>query len=190
MKPLRIVAMNFAWARPAVLGLVVASTLTLAACGRGGAVPSSAEDLAKNAEEAASFLATNAKAEGIKTLPSGLQYKVVESGPAGGESPDRNDWVRVDYEGSLIDGTVFDSSYKRGAPALFTPETVVSGWTEALQLMKPGDEWIIYLPPALGYGEMGGGPVIPGNAALVFRLKLLDIAPVPGGGKGVGTAMG
>lgn len=182
--------MNFAWARPGFLGLAMASALTLAACGQGAPMGSSAEDLAKNAEEATAFLDKNAKAEGIKTLPSGLQYKVVESGPAGGESPDRNDWVRVDYEGSLIDGTVFDSSYKRGAPALFTPETVVPGWTEALQMMKPGDEWIIYLPPALGYGEMGGGGAIPGNAALVFKLKLLDVAPVPGGGKGVGTAMG
>ena len=180
--------MNFAWARPAFLGLALASALTLAACGRSAAP--APQDLARNAEEAAAFLADNARAEGIRTLPSGLQYKVIESGPADGESPDRNDWVRVDYEGSLIDGTVFDSSYKRGAPALFTPETVVPGWTEALQLMKPGDEWVIYLPPELGYGEMGGGAMIPGNSALVFRLKLLDIAPVPGGGKGVGSAMG
>lgn len=181
--------MNFAWARPAFLGLVTASVLALSACGRGNDLPP-AQDLEANAVEAANFLAENAKAEGVKTLASGLQYKVVSSGPAGGESPDSNDWVRVDYEGSLIDGTVFDSSYKRGAPALFTPETVVPGWTEALQLMKPGDEWIIYLPPELGYGEMGGGGAIPGNAALVFKLKLLDVAPVPGGTRGVGTAMG
>lgn len=181
--------MNFAWARPAFLGLAAASVLALSACGRGDALPSP-QDLEANAAEAAEFLVKNGTAEGVKTLPSGLQYKVVQSGPANGESPDRNDWVRVDYEGSLIDGTIFDSSYKRGAPALFTPETVVPGWTEALQMMKPGDEWIIYLPPALGYGEMGGGGTIPGNAALVFKLKLLDVAPVPGGGKGVGSAMG
>ncbi|MFX8039890.1 FKBP-type peptidyl-prolyl cis-trans isomerase N-terminal domain-containing protein, partial [Acinetobacter baumannii] len=88
-------AMNFAWARPAFLGLALASGLTLAACGRSAAP--APQDLARNAEEAAAFLADNVRAEGIRTLPSGLQYKVIESGPADGESPDRNDWVRVDY---------------------------------------------------------------------------------------------
>ena len=85
---------------------------------------------------------------------------------------------------------MFDSSFARGAPAVFTPETVVPGWTEALQKMRVGDEWILFVPPALGYGEVGGGSDIPPNAVLVFRLKLLDVAPVPGGGSGVGTGMG
>ena len=173
--------MNFAWARPALLSCL----LVLAACNRPAAAP---EDLARNAEAAVAFMKTNASAEGVQTLASGLQYKVVASGPAGGVHPDRNDLVRVDYEGSLTDGTVFDSSFKRGAPAVFSPEGVVPGWTEALQLMKAGDEWLLYLPPELGYGEAGGPPMIPGNAVLVFRLKLLDVAPVPGGGRGVGSA--
>ncbi len=175
--------MNFAWAkRPTAAAFAVSALLALAACGRPAAAP---EDLARNAAESAAFMKQNASEEGVQTLPSGLQYKVVASGPAGGVSPDRNDLVKVDYEGTLTDGTVFDSSFKRGAPAIFSP-----GWTEALQLMKPGDEWILFLPPELGYGEMGGPPMIPGNAVLVFRLKLLDVAPVPGGGRGVGQAMG
>ena len=171
--------MNSAWVKGAL-----AASLLLAACGP-AAAPS---DPDAGKAEAAAFMAENAKAEGVQTLPSGLQYKVVASGPAGGVSPDRNDLVRVDYEGTLTDGTVFDSSFKRGAPAVFSPEGVVPGWTEALQLMKPGDEWILFLPPELGYGEMGGPPMIPGNAVLVFRLKLRDVAPVPGGGRGVGSA--
>ena len=172
--------MNFGWGRAALIAAVM-----LAGCGQ-------AQPMDPNAgkAEAAAFMAKTAKEEGVQTLPSGLQYKVVQSGPAGGVSPDRNDLVKVDYEGTLTDGTVFDSSFKRGAPAVFSPEGVVPGWTEALQMMKPGDEWILFLPPALGYGEMGGPPMIPGNAVLVFRLKLLDVAPVPGGGRGVGQAMG
>src|SRR5690606_38963739 len=130
----------------------------------------------------------NATEEGVQTLPSGLQYKVVASGPEGGVRPDRNDLVRADYEGTLTDGTVFDSSFKRGAPAVFSPEGAVPGWTEALQLMKPGDEGLVVGPPGLAHGELAGPPMIPGSAGLVFRLKLLDVAPVPGGGRGVGQA--
>jgi len=178
--------MNFAWARPVFVVAVAASLLAVAGCNRQPAM--SGADLVKNAEAAAAFMKTNASAEGVRTLPSGLQYKIVTSGPATGVRPDRNDLARVDYEGSLTDGTVFDSSFKRGSPAVFSPEQVVPGWTEALQLMKPGDEWLLYVPPELGYGEAGGPPLIPGNAVLVFRLKLLDVAPVPGGGRGVGSA--
>lgn len=177
--------MNFAWVRSAALTTGLAVTLALAACGRNEAPPVDAEAAAK---EAKAFLDKNAKAEGVRTLPSGLQYKVVASGPAGAPSPDGNDLVRVDYEGSLIDGTVFDSSFQRGAPAVFSPEGVVPGWTEALQKMKVGDEWLLYVPPQLGYGEDGAPPTIPGNAVLVFRIKLLDMAPVPGGSRGVGQA--
>lgn len=174
--------MRFGWASFAVVAV-----LALAACNRGDAASG---DGAERAEASRFFLESNARAEGVVTLPSGLQYKVVQSGPAGGESPDRNDLVRVDYEGALTDGRVFDSSYQRGAPAVFSPETVVPGWTEALQKMKVGDEWILYVPPALGYGEEGAPPAIPGNAVLVFKLKLLDLARVPGGGSGVGSANG
>ena len=94
------------------------------------------------------------------------------------------------HEGKLTDGTVFDSSFGRGAPEIFSPEGVVPGWTEALQRMKVGDEWILYVPPALGYGVQGGPPRIPPNAVLVFRLRLLDVAPTPGGTRGAPTAMG
>jgi FKBP-type peptidyl-prolyl cis-trans isomerase FklB len=174
--------MRFAW-----VSLALAGGLVLAGCGR-DAAPGG--DLETQAEAARFFLESNAKADGVVTLPSGLQYKVVQSGPPSGESPDRNDLVRVDYEGSTTDGRVFDSSYQRGAPAVFSPETVVPGWTEALQKMRVGDEWILYVPPALGYGEAGAPPAIPGNAVLVFKLKLLDLARVPGGGSGVGRAMG
>jgi len=173
--------MSFGWGRAAVLCCVM-----LAACGR-EATPVDAE-AAK--AEAAAFMTKNGGEEGVQTLPSGLQYKVVQSGPPGGVSPDRNDLVKVEYEGKLTDDTVFDSSFARGAPAIFTPETVVPGWTEALQRMHVGDEWILYVPPALGYGEQGGGPAIPPNSVLIFRLKLLDVAPAPGGGSTPQTAMG
>ena len=171
--------MNFGWGRAALLAAVL-----LAGCGQ-------AEPVDPNAgkAEAAAFMEKNAKAEGVQTLPSGLQYKVVQSGPAGGVSPDRNDLVKVDYEGKLIDNTVFDSSFARGAPAVFTPEEVVKGWTEALQKMRVGDEWLLYVPPELGYGEQGN-PKIPANSVLIFRLKLLDVAKVPGGGSGAGIGMG
>lgn len=175
--------MRFGWVSVAVVAM-----LATAACKK---TEAPAGDGAEQAAAARFFLETNARAKGVTTLPSGLQYKVVQSGPPGGESPDRNDLVRVDYEGALTDGRVFDSSYQRGAPAVFTPETVVPGWTEALQHMKVGDEWILYVPPVLGYGEEGAPPTIPGNAVLVFKLKLLDLARVPGGGSaGVGAANG
>jgi peptidylprolyl isomerase/FKBP-type peptidyl-prolyl cis-trans isomerase FklB len=172
--------MNFAWARAAVV-----AGLLLSACGQPAPVDPEADKA-----EAAVFMTKNAVEEGVQSLPSGLQYQVVQSGPPGAESPDRNDLVKVEYEGKLVDGTVFDSSFARGAPAIFTPEMVVPGWTEALQKMRVGDEWILFVPPELGYGEMGGPPAIPPNAVLIFRLKLLDIARAPGGGSGVGTAMG
>ncbi|WP_312599280.1 FKBP-type peptidyl-prolyl cis-trans isomerase [Brevundimonas sp.] len=171
--------MNFGWGRAALFAAVM-----LAGCGR-------AEPVDPNAgkAEAAAFMEKNAKAEGVQTLPSGLQYKVVQSGPAGGVSPDRNDLVKVDYEGKLVDNTVFDSSFARGAPAIFRPEEVIPGWSEALQKMRVGDEWLLYVPPELGYGEQGN-PKIPANSVLIFRLKLLDVEQVPGGGSGVGLAMG
>jgi peptidylprolyl isomerase/FKBP-type peptidyl-prolyl cis-trans isomerase FklB len=175
--------MRFGWASV----VVVAGALALGACNRdatGGA------DLEANARAAAFFMESNARADGVQTLPSGLQYKVVQSGPAGAASPDRNDLVRVDYEGALTDGSVFDSSFSRGQPYVTTAEQVVPGWTEALQLMKVGDEWTLYVPPALGYGERGQGADIPPNSVLVFRIKLLDVAMVPGGGRGTGLATG
>ena len=175
--------MNSGWARGAAALVMAAS---LAACDRGAATDDTA---AENARAAEFFLKSNARADGVRTLPSGVQYKVVQSGPPGGESPDSNDLVRVDYEGTLTDGTVFDSSFQRGQPAVFTLGEVVEGWTEALQHMRVGDEWIVYLPPEQAYGEQGR-PGIPPNSVLVFRVKLLDIARAPGGDRGVGVGMG
>lgn len=177
--------MRFGWARAATAAGVL-SVLMLAGCNRDAAAGGDPE---ANARAAAFFMESNGKADGVQTLPSGLQYKVIQSGPSGGATPDRNDLVRVDYEGALTDGTVFDSSFSRGQPYVTTAEQVVPGWTEALQRMKVGDEWTLYVPPALGYGERGQGE-IPPNAVLVFRIKLLDVAPTPGGGRGTGLATG
>jgi len=176
------------WAR-GVAALTMAAALAgpLAACNRGPAAPD--ESAAQNLRAAEFFLSSNAKADGVESLPSGVQYKVVRSGPAGGERPDRNDLVRVDYEGTLTDGTVFDSSFQSGQPAVFTVSDVVPGWTEALQQMRVGDEWLVYVPPAQGYGEQGR-PGIPSNAVMVFRIKLLEIAKAPGGERGGQIGMG
>jgi len=149
-----------------VLGL----SLCLAACGHGG----SKAQAAPAADTG--FLASNAKAPGVITLPSGLQYKIVHSGPATGSRPGPADEVKVNYEGKLLDGSVFDSSYDRGSPAVMTVRDLVPGWQEALQLMRPGDEWLVYLPSNLGYGANGAGP-IPPNAVLVFKLELIDVLP-------------
>jgi FKBP-type peptidyl-prolyl cis-trans isomerase FklB len=176
--------MTFAWVKGAA---ALAAVAALAACGRGAPPPD--QIAAENARAAEFFLKANAREEGVQSLPSGVQYKVLQSGPPGGEQPDSNDLVRVDYEGTLTDGTVFDSSFRRGQPAVFTLGEVVEGWTDALQHMRVGDEWIVYLPPQLAYGEQGR-PGIPPNSVLVFRLKLLDIARAPGGSRGTGAAMG
>lgn len=164
--------MRFGWVS------AIAAAVFLAACGGNDTV--SGDDDARVAE-AAAFMARNADADGVITLDSGLQYKVLSSGPEGSPSPDGNDLVRVHYEGSLIDGTVFDSSFERGSPYVTTPEQVVPGWTEALQRMKVGDEWLLYVPPELGYGARRAGQ-IPPYSVLVFRLQLLDMAAAPGGG--------
>jgi FKBP-type peptidyl-prolyl cis-trans isomerase FklB len=128
----------------------------------------------KNKKEGEDFLAANKKKEGVKTLPSGLQYKVIT--PGTGKSPKATDTVSVQYKGTLIDGTEFDSSYKRGKPATFPVSGVIKGWTEALQLMKEGAKWQLFIPSSLAYGETGtaGGPIGP-NAVLVFEVELLSI---------------
>ncbi len=125
------------------------------------------------APSGADFLAQNAKAAGVTTLPSGLQYKVVTSGPAG-PSPKRGDVIKVHYEGKLVSGQVFDSSFERNQPALMPLDQLVPAWMEALPKMHVGDEWILYVPPSLGYGAEGSGP-IPPNAVLIFRVKLLGM---------------
>jgi FKBP-type peptidyl-prolyl cis-trans isomerase FklB len=119
------------------------------------------------------FLASNRTAEGVVQLESGLQYRVLSSGS--GESPTATDTVVVHYRGTLIDGTEFDSSHRRGEPATFGVDQVIDGWTEALVLMKPGDKWMVYLPPSLAYGERGAGRRIGPNEVLVFELELLEV---------------
>lgn len=128
----------------------------------------------KNKKEGATFLAENMKKEGVKTLPSGLQYKVITEGK--GKSPNATDSVTIQYTGNLIDGTEFDSTSKRGQAATLAVKDVIKGWTEALQLMKVGSKWRIFLPSNLAYGEAGtpGGPVGP-NATLIFDVELVSV---------------
>ena len=126
----------------------------------------------KNKKEGEEFLAGNKMKPGVKTLPSGLQYKVITEG--NGKMPKATDTVTVNYKGTLIDGTEFDSSYKRNEPATFPVNGVIKGWTEALQLMKEGSKWELFVPANLAYGERGGGPIGP-NAVLIFEVELLSI---------------
>ena len=119
------------------------------------------------------FLAENAKREGVKTTPSGLQYEVLEA--TIGQKPKATDKVKVHYEGTLTDGTVFDSSYKRGEPITFGLNQVIAGWTEGLQLMSIGSKYKLYIPYQLGYGAQGAGGSIPPFAALIFTVELLGI---------------
>ena len=110
----------------------------------------------------------------VTVLPSGLQYEVLVVGASDGPSPSLSDPCECHYEGKLIDGTVFDSSYARGRPAIFAPNQVIKGWTEAMSLMKEGDMWRLTIPPELGYGVRGSGP-IPGNAILEFQLEMIKV---------------
>jgi FKBP-type peptidyl-prolyl cis-trans isomerase FklB len=122
------------------------------------------------------FLEENAKNEGVITLESGLQYKVLAPGDDSLSSPLATDEVWVHYEGKLIDGSVFDSSIERGEPISLPVNGVIKGWQEALKMMKPGDKWEVFIPYTLGYGERGAGGAIPPYATLIFTLELLSIA--------------
>jgi len=128
----------------------------------------------KNKKQGEAFLAENKKKEGVKTLPSGLQYKVIKAGK--GKKPKATDTVTTHYRGTLIDGTEFDSSISRGKPASFPVNGVIPGWTEALQLMEEGAKWQLFIPSNLAYGERGtpGGPIGP-NATLIFDIELISI---------------
>lgn len=126
----------------------------------------------KNRTDGEAFLAANAKKDSVKTTESGLQYKVLVAGT--GETPQATDKVKVNYEGTLIDGTVFDSSYKRNQPATFACNQVIKGWTEALTMMPVGSKWVIYVPQNLGYGEREAGK-IPPFSTLIFTVELLEI---------------
>jgi FKBP-type peptidyl-prolyl cis-trans isomerase len=127
----------------------------------------------ENVKKSKDFHKENAKKEGVVTLESGLQYKIIKEGD--GIQPSVDDIVRVHYEGTLIDGTKFDSSYDRGEPAEFGLKQVISGWTEALQLMKEGSVWMIYLPYDLAYGSRAAGPQIEPFSSLIFKVELLKV---------------
>jgi FKBP-type peptidyl-prolyl cis-trans isomerase FklB len=127
----------------------------------------------KNKKAGEEFLAANQKKEGVITLPSGLQYKILKTGT--GAKPTSDQTVKCHYRGTLIDGTEFDSSYKRGEAAEFPVSGVIKGCTEALQLMPVGSKWQLFVPSDLGYGERGAGQMIGPNAALIFDVELISI---------------
>jgi len=135
------------------------------------------EQVQKNLAEGEQFLAENKTKEGVKTTASGLQYRVIEEGE--GPSPKAGDSVTVHYRGTLVDGTEFDSSYQRGEPATFPLTGVIPGWTEALQLMKKGSKWELFIPSDLAYGERGAGNRIPPNSTLIFEVELLSMNEAP-----------
>lgn len=128
-----------------------------------------------NIKKGQDFLAENAEKEGVQVTESGLQYKVIEEGE--GESPSAENQVKVHYHGTLIDGTVFDSSVDRGEPITFGLNRVIKGWTEGVQLMKPGAKYEFYIPSDLAYGEQGSGPTIGPNETLIFEVELLEVLP-------------
>jgi len=127
----------------------------------------------KNKKEGEAFLEANKKKDGVITLPSGLQYKILKEGS--GVKPTATQTVKCNYRGTLIDGKEFDSSYKRGEPTEFPVGQVIKGWTEALQLMPVGSKWQLFIPSNLAYGENGGGSMIGPNAALIFDIELISI---------------
>lgn len=129
--------------------------------------------LAKNLAAGKAFLAVNAKKPGVKTTSNGLQYKIIKAGK--GQSPTGTDSVTVNYEGKTIDGTVFDSSYQRGQPTTFKLNQVIPGWTQALQMMKPGATWMIYIPANLAYGNVAMGAKIPAGSTLIFKVQLISV---------------
>ncbi|MDP1739121.1 MAG: FKBP-type peptidyl-prolyl cis-trans isomerase [Caulobacter sp.] len=162
--------------RTLAIAAAVSASLALAGCGKKAADPVLIE---ANAAVATAYMEKTAKEPGVKALPSGVLYRIVRPGDSGGVSPRPEDEVKVHYEGKLVSGDVFDSSYQKGAPAVMKLGGLIPAWVEALQKMKPGEEWILYVPPALGYGEQGAGP-IPPNSVLIFRIELLGVLPAAG----------
>jgi peptidylprolyl isomerase/FKBP-type peptidyl-prolyl cis-trans isomerase FklB len=176
-------------ARMPLLAPLMALAVALGGCGgsagaSGGNSVAADPAAARNLAAAQSFLAAMAKNPGVVTLPDGLEYQVVTHGTSGGASPTASDYVEVNYEARLPSGVVVDSSYQRGQPSSFQVGRLVPAWTEALQLMKPGDTWMLYSPPNLGYGAEGAGP-IPPDSALVFKIELIRVLP-PGSAGGPG----
>ncbi len=132
-----------------------------------------AEMNAENIEKGRKFLEENGKKENIVTLPSGLQYEVIKEG--NGKKPKATDRVRCHYEGTLINGTLFDSSIQRGEPAVFGVNQVIAGWVEALQLMSEGAKWRLFIPSDLAYGANGAGEMIPPHSTLIFEVELIEV---------------
>lgn len=130
-----------------------------------------------NKKEGDEFLAANKIKQGVVTLPSGLQYKILQEGT--GPKPAADDTVTVNYRGTLVNGTEFDSSFKRGQPASFPVGGIIKGWNEGLQLMPAGSKWQLFIPPDLAYGPRGAGPTIGPNSTLVFEIELLSVQPKP-----------
>ncbi|MBX3480547.1 MAG: FKBP-type peptidyl-prolyl cis-trans isomerase [Caulobacter sp.] len=155
--------------RIATVLLAAVAALSLAACDGGKAAR-------KNLLEGTEFLAENAKAEGVTTLPDGVQRRIIQSGPTSGLKPRRGDELKVHYEGKLLNGEVFDSSYERGSPMTMELNGLIKAWMDVLPMMRPGDTWVLYVPPDQGYGKDGSGS-IPPNAVLVFRIELIDVLP-------------
>ena len=162
-------------ATPLRIVLALACALAASACAKAQSDP-------QVAARGQAFLARNAHAPSVQVTASGLQYKILKSGPASGPTPKGEDQVKVNYEGKLLDGSVFDSSYQRGQPAVFGVNGLIPAWTEALQLMRPGDVWELYAPASLAYGDEGAGPIPPGSV-LEFKLELLAINPPDAGGQ-------
>ncbi len=153
-------------ARRALPALLLTLSVLTSACGH--RQQSAGQDEQK-------FLDQNRKQKGVVVLGDGLQYKVVASGPADGPHPQKGDEVKVDYTGSLLSGSVFDSTSATGQPAVLELGHLIPAWQEVLPRMRPGDDWLIYTPPSLGYGADGHPPVIPPNSVLVFDIKLLGV---------------
>ena len=137
------------------------------------AEPAPEETVMATPTDGAAFLTQNGQRDGVVTLPSGLQYEVLAEGD--GATPGPTSMVTTHYHGTLIDGTVFDSSVQRGQPASFPVNGVIAGWTEALQLMQVGDKWRLFLPPELAYGDRGAGGAIGPGATLIFEVELLEV---------------
>ncbi|MEM6329814.1 MAG: FKBP-type peptidyl-prolyl cis-trans isomerase [Planctomycetota bacterium] len=135
--------------------------------------PTKEAPMASAKERGEAFLAENAKADGVQVTDSGLQYREIE--PGSGEPPKLSDTVRCHYAGTLIDGAEFDSSYSRGQPAEFPVSGVIAGWTEALQMMKPGAKWEVFLPSDIAYGSRGAGGAIGPDETLIFTIELLAV---------------
>jgi FKBP-type peptidyl-prolyl cis-trans isomerase len=166
--------------------LVTLSMVSLAVVGLAACKPKAKVSAQANPAADALYLVNYGKQPGVTTTASGLEYKVITSGPADGPHPQPNDEVKVNYEGRLIPKNntpspddIFDSSYQRGAPDIFTVNQVVPGWTEALQLMRPGDVWELAIPARLAYGDEGAGGKIPPGATLLFKVELQGILAHP-----------